>query len=324
MKILFICPDWLGFATPIFDELQRQGHEVTYLNSREIGYFKYWSKSQHALNAVSRIFSKQSLRSRHVKWSTKRFLDGFCIGRNFDLTIFTDLNDIDDEHFAIVRQFSKRMVAIMWDSVGRRPSYLKRAETFDTIFAFDPEDVRQHGYKPITNYIGPSIEAFPLERKISGDLFTIFSFDNYRYHFLQRLLDANPTLKHRSIVVFEREKHARKAKDQRIENHQKPILGEALYPLISNYHAALDIGHKDQTGLSFRIFECLGHQQKLITTNHAIKETPLYSPENVYCLDMENPVIDPEFFKIPYKKMPPELVEYYQLKNWVHRVLDTK
>ena len=77
MKILFICPDWLGLATSITEELQAQGHEVTYLNSRDIGYFKYWSKSQHALNSVSRIFLKKSLKSKHVKWSTKRFLDGF-------------------------------------------------------------------------------------------------------------------------------------------------------------------------------------------------------------------------------------------------------
>ena len=79
----------------------------------------------------------------------------FCVGRNFDLTIFTDLNDLDDEHFEIFRGFSKRMVAVMWDSVGRRPSYLDRADKFDKIFAFDPEDVTQYGFEPITNYIGP-------------------------------------------------------------------------------------------------------------------------------------------------------------------------
>jgi hypothetical protein len=322
MKILFISFDWLGLATPIVEELQAQGHEVTFLDSRDVGHFEYWSNPQRLLNGLSRAFSKQSLKSRHIQWSEKRFLEGFCIGREFDLTIFTDPTDINDKYFEIFRGFSKRMVAVMWDSVGRRPKYLERAEKFDKVFAFDPEDVKQYGYAPITNYIAPSITPFTATRKLSGELFTIFAYNPTRYRFLQKILDTNPMLKQRFMVVFERERNARKATDERIEKQPEPILGNDLYALINNYCAVLDIGYEKQTGLSFRAFECLGHEQKLVTTNHAIKDTPLYSPENIYCLDIDNPVIEPAFFKTPYKKMPAELVEHYQLKNWTHRLLD--
>ena len=324
MKILLVSFDWLGLASPIVEELEAQGHEVTFLDSRDIGYFEYWNKPQRLLNACSRLFSSQSLKSRHIKWSERRFLEGFCVGRSFDLTIFTDPTDINDEYFEVFRQFSSRMVAIMWDSVGRRPKYLERAQRFDKVFAFDPVDVEQYGFAPITNYIAPSIKPFPSDRECSGELFTVMAYDRTRYEFLQKLLDANPALKYRFAVVFERRRNAKKATDPRIESLENPILGEDLYSIIAGYSAILDVGHQNQSGLSFRVFESLGHEQKLVTTNQAIKNTPLYVPENVYCVDVENPVIDPSFFQTPYKPMPRELVEYYQLSNWVRRLLETR
>jgi hypothetical protein len=82
----------------------------------------------------------------------------------------------------------------------------------------------------------------------------------------------------------------------------------------------LDLLRPNQTGLSFRVFEALAHQKKLITTNAAIKEYDFYNPNNIIIIDSGNVNIDPAFFKTPYKPLPEALYNKYTISNFVDTV----
>ena len=50
MRILFICPDWAGLATPIVKEMRRQGHNVTLLDHSDFSDFSYFNKTHRLLS----------------------------------------------------------------------------------------------------------------------------------------------------------------------------------------------------------------------------------------------------------------------------------
>ena len=75
-----------------------------------------------------------------------------------------------------------------------------------------------------------------------------------------------------------------------------------------------------QIGLTIRVFEALGAEKKLITTNTDIVNYDFYCEENIYVydgmFDLEAP-----FFKMPYKKIEQDIYEKYSLRNWLSILL---
>jgi hypothetical protein len=83
----------------------------------------------------------------------------------------------------------------------------------------------------------------------------------------------------------------------------------------------LDIHRDNQSGLSFRVFECMGLHKKLITTNFNVKEYDFYNENNILVIDANNPVIDADFFEKPYEEIPTEILEKYKLSGWVNEFI---
>ena len=93
---------------------------------------------------------------------------------------------------------------------------------------------------------------------------------------------------------------------------------------VNNYiHSAkllLDISRKEQKGLTFRVFESLGLEKKLITTNSDIKNYDFYNPNNILIINEECPAIPLDFFNNEYQAIPELILKKYTLSNWVDAV----
>ena len=108
----------------------------------------------------------------------------------------------------------------------------------------------------------------------------------------------------------------------RVEVITKPVVGEALQAISSAYRAILDVGYASQQGLSFRFFEALAQQQKLVTNNASVKAYPFFNSQNIHCLDEAALAIPPAFFTTPYQALPEELIRPYRLPSWVSNLLE--
>ncbi|MGE4514729.1 MAG: hypothetical protein AB7E26_13095, partial [Chryseobacterium sp.] len=72
-----------------------------------------------------------------------------------------------------------------------------------------------------------------------------------------------------------------------------------------------------QNGLTIRTFEVLASGKKLITTNSDITNYPFYSPENILVIDRENIQMNPEFFKIDFKKLNQDVLYKMSLDSFI-------
>ena len=91
--------------------------------------------------------------------------------------------------------------------------------------------------------------------------------------------------------------------------------------MIYSSMAMLELRQKKQGGLSFRAIEALGMKKKLITTCMEIKEYDFYDENNILVISEDNPIIDVDFFKTPYKEIDKKTYEKYSLDSWVRQVL---
>ena len=85
--------------------------------------------------------------------------------------------------------------------------------------------------------------------------------------------------------------------------------------------AVVDFAQFEHYGLSFRIFDALRFDKKLITTNKHILETDLYHPDRVFVWDGGNLDALPEFLARPYQQPDPEIKAYYSFTQWLNRLL---
>jgi hypothetical protein len=86
----------------------------------------------------------------------------------------------------------------------------------------------------------------------------------------------------------------------------------------------LDLMRCGQSGLSFRIFEAMALEKKIVTNNASIKEYDFYNPQNILILNSDFSNLTSEFFNSPYVKMPDEIYQKYTLEAWVEKVFELK
>src|SRR5690606_22427697 len=82
----------------------------------------------------------------------------------------------------------------------------------------------------------------------------------------------------------------------------------------------LDIQKENQEGLSFRVFEALGYEKKLITTNKDIVNYDFYNPNNILIIDRENPHIPKTFLDSSYSTVSENIIKKYRRESWIQQV----
>ncbi len=101
------------------------------------------------------------------------------------------------------------------------------------------------------------------------------------------------------------------------------MLTDELEQNIREAKAVLDIGQGQQlqSGLSFRVYEALGFEKKLITTNSTISKYDFFNKKNIQILDASLKIED-SFFVTPYEKPDNKVLQKYTLSSWVKNVID--
>ena len=98
------------------------------------------------------------------------------------------------------------------------------------------------------------------------------------------------------------------------------INAKDLYKIYDKSKVLVDYTADDQTGLTMRTIESLGHRCKLITNNKKIMESDIYRYGNIYIYDMNNFNIPIDFIESSYKDLPESMTHYYSLSGWVESI----
>ena len=103
---------------------------------------------------------------------------------------------------------------------------------------------------------------------------------------------------------------------------KEQIQVDKVADLIKKSKIIIEVQRKEQIGLSFRVFEALGHHKKLVTTNADVVNYDFYNPQNILVVDEDNIQIPDDFVTSEYIPIDDNILDQYRLKHWVKRVFE--
>jgi hypothetical protein len=314
MKITIISFDNWGFNNHIATALKKDGHSVRHINFSTFTY-KYPNILFRYYNFVLKTIFKKNIKNIHYgKEILKRLKENNEV-QDIILTIKADF--IDPKSILEFKKYTKKSIAYFNDGTSRCPKIIRVIPNFDEVYSFEKEDCEKYNLKFMTNWIYP-IQSKP-KQSIDYQIFNISSKDK-RSPIISKITTV---LKKKNInykvIVFDTEN---KDRDPNIEYTTKHIPLSEVNNYIHNAQVLLDINRKGQKGLTFRVFESLGLEKKLITTNTDIKNYDFYNPKNILIIDEKNPNIPLDFFNNEYDKIPEEVLKKYTIEGWITQVLN--
>ncbi len=313
-QLLFIAPDYYGFNEVVSDGLKKYS-DYTVIDINATLPFQYKNIGERIYNFFLKFFLKKNIKNirkgRHIRETISQY-------NKFDLLVVNrpDVLDIDDLKLALRK--SKRSVCLLWDSIEKIPTQEQYLSFFDKILSFDPEDCESFGFTPITNFYFKNEKT----ENVEYDIALLMTYDN-------RIQDA--------IKIFQYfNKQGIKAK-AKIFTHQPQLIQENLprgmevihqiipfkkaYEYYLDCKAILDIAHPHQRGLSFRPFEAIGLQKKLVT-NANLRHTDFYNENNIHIIEnIDNIQIPKMFFENSYNEINAEVKEKYFIKQWIQTII---
>ena len=221
----------------------------------------------------------------------------------------------------------QQMVNYQWDGLARFPAIWQCIPEFDRFYVFDSDDLAHPPYHflPATNFyfdhdldtLPPTNSSFYFTGTHQANRAAIIT--NFAYYAEQ----AQWELDFRLVWAHNRDlKQARQAYP--CPNIQITHRGDSFQ---NNLHRAkqakvlVDFVTDAHKGLSFRTFEALGYQKKLITTNPHTMDYDFYHPNNIYILTPNNLDGIPAFLHTPYHTLANDIREKYSFGNWIKYVL---
>ncbi|WP_205409198.1 hypothetical protein, partial [Vibrio gazogenes] len=273
---------------------------------------------------MSKLYSKLSglnYKHKQTEVQIEQMLTSFFIGRDkYDVVIMTDPNLFNRHHLEILKSNTATLVATLWDSLRKSPDNADNLDMFDFVFSYDDIDCKESGFIKINNYLDPTWNAIFHYDECKYDLFSIMYFTKERYQHVRKILDANPWLNPNIIFYCDHPRKMNYIKDHRIKSTDKLILGEDLARCISESKGILDVLQGEQSGLSFRIYESIGYQRKLVTTNSYIRNYDIYNPNNIAIIK-DDYKIQNDFFNKPYESIDSDVIYKYTLEQWVKKIM---
>lgn len=344
-SILFIYKPWIknseGLHQPIVEHLKKLGLKVDFLDLENYPAFK----NNYLPDKIRNIFERKFKNNNHYillaqknqqnKFNLEQLLKLKKDNKFYDFVLILKPDEYTPKFIKEAKSLGKITAGYIWD--GIRPYFLKSLyesrNLFDYLYSFDNDDIVKYKDLNLTflsNFYFPEDDRNNYAEK-SLDLFYIGAIggrtQNQRRDLqLAKVLKFFP--KNTEVKLF-LEKHNFLKEEERISHPQIEYITEYIsyaetMEKVKTSKIVLDIRKKHHIGLSFRFFECMYYEVKLITDNETVKNYDFYRPENILVVDFDNienyQTEIEKFISLPYQELPKEIFEKYSIKNWIKYV----
>jgi hypothetical protein len=314
MKITLISLDNWGFNKHIAEVLVKKGHIVNQIdfNSFKYKYPNFWIR---VYNFFLKIISKKNMKNIYYGKEILRQLELLREKQDIILTIKADF--IDPEYLKEFKKYTYKSIGFFNDNTIRCPKIIPAIPLFDQVFSFEKEDCEKYKLRFAPNWIYLQNKV-QNKRVFKYEIFNISSKDG-RLSILSKIaknLKSN-NINYKFMVLDK----GNQSDNGEIEFFSEKISLKEVSNLIDESKTLLDINRKGQNGLTFRVFESLGLEKKLITTNLDIKNYDFYNSNNILIIDENNPIIPVDFFENEYEEIPKKILQKYTLDGWADRVI---
>lgn len=327
--VILAMPPIFNIYQAIADNLRFHGFEVVELiyEEQKFTYANFWEW-------LKKLYYRNLLRRREYKKIQlfKPYLPGFMekldrIEGQADYCLMIWPGVFPSFFIQTLRDKSRLMVHYNWETLEFLEHEFYKIRYFDKFLFFDPYDIGKRPefsdrLIPITSFW---FDCYPQNEQPDGSLFFIGS------HAKQRIDDIRlfyRTAKETGLPVdfhigAEDPEKARQELGLPDINYfafaDAMSYRDNLY-MVRKAGILVDFLNNKHYGLSLRIFEAIGYDKKLITTNPTVVHYDFYRPDNIFVWNGSNTDELKSFMQRPYSPLPPELKHKYSFENWMRFV----
>src|SRR4030095_3635940 len=321
-NIFLITPNYMDYSdiirSGISDYLGAETHLIT-TTGNDMNFIY-----RNSFHRVQNFFSKLVLKKNQKKiFYSKAIKEKLEIifekhSRFDDILILRP--DLIKEHLPFIKSHGRRLIAYFWDSFSRIPEGKETIQFFDKFFSFELKDVKNHQLLFLPNFYSPDIV---ITNNVSThfDLSYVASYDD-RLDILERILVALRPLDLKTNINIIATKSAGAKNEKNITWLTDVLPRKETIRIMSDSSVLLDIAQPKQEGLSFRIFEAMKLEKKIITTNRSVITYDFYNSKNIFVWENENTIPTREFFTTPYSRLLVEILNKYSLQKWISTIFE--
>ena len=315
-RILIIMHNYAGISDLIKKNLE-------YLNYNNVDFLLYSDEKFRYKNwreQLNNIYRKTVLGDKKYKEILRKaFIENTLREKAKRLpeyeTILVMTTDFFSEEFlSIIRTKTKKLVGNHWDGLSRTPDVYPKLKFFDKFFVFDKNDVdEKKNIFFLTNFFF-NFEEEKTQPIIKNDVFYIGTYVEQRFKTLKEF-SAILSLKKISqkILLFSWDK---REPEGEINFTNQFLTYDENMSWVKSSKALLDLKLKEHNGLSFRFFEALKYEKKLITDNPDVKNYDFYRQENIFIIGEDSEGNLNNFIENPYQEIPAEIKNKYSFESW--------
>ena len=294
-------------------------------------FFESWDQPfKHSFkNKLKNLFHRNILRNKnYINLLKQEQYNRFCknciqnfekrFPETFDYCIIFRADRLPKFLIEYLNKKSIKIIAYQYDSLSISEKILEYKKDIDTIFVFDPDDLRYaaNNLAFTTNY------HFNISSNKSQTYFMYYlgMWQASRFQKLSNLLKNTERNKLKNKIYL--------SDNKEISNNEEISITKTHIPYkeylkdIMLASVLIDIKLEVHNGLSFRFFEALNLKKKIITNNHSIKNYNFYHPDNIFVTDFETFDGLEEFIQKPYHPVHEDIVQMYSLENWIKNIFD--
>ena len=306
-KIAILSQITFGYMEFVVDKLnQTEDVDLTYINIYSIP-FKYKNIFSRIGNFFSKLFLNKGLKDKNRTNYIKNIIskNGF-----FDQILVVGPDNFQEEALIYLRRNTHEMNCFLWDGFDNYNKPKSTLLLFDEVFSYDRKDAAKYNFTFLTNYI------YDNEIKNIEPTQTVFNISTYdkRFRFLEKIANYLE-VKNISFLFITRKNKKGNHKLIKIVDQYMPL--HEVKKIIASSSILVDIQKDNQSGLSFRVFEALGYQKKLITSNADIVNYDFYDKNNIWVISETDFEIPTAFFETDYSEIRPEILDKYTLSSWM-------
>lgn len=321
--IVLGAPKHFNFDKVIERELRGLGFSTV-----NISFYNANFKYKHLLQRLECFFCRDFLgmddyKSRLRFKASQKWLEGMLEKTpqaDYALLIRPDVYSVD--FINSLRMKAKKLIGYQWDGLDRYPHVHQRIGLFDRFFVFDGEDLGVQSVLPITNYYLEAIsEHLRYDKTFKSDVLYTGTYSRHHIDLLGRLI-TNCRVLGQNVHYHLHHKRKTYIEEYDLRTNTRTLDYAQNVKYAFNTKIILDFVNPSHRGLSFRFFEALRFEKKIITTNSQVKQYDFYHPNNVLVWENNNIEELEEFIHKPYVPLPEKISNKYSFRNWLQYALD--
>ncbi len=275
--------------------------------------YRYKNKRERVRNFLSKILLSKNVKELYHYRIIEERLD--ILQDKYDLIFIIRPDLLSNNSLLSLKSKTNNFIAYYWDSVVFFPRKNEIIHFFDKVYSFDNQDCKENGFEFLTNFYYYEPEPVETDKMV----FSISHLEKRRF---QLFNEMGKFLEENHITFrFLTKQSKNKLKSPYIEYLEETIPYAEMLQLLNHYEVILDIAKPLQNGLSFRIFESMGMNKKIITNNRSVMEYDFYNPNNILVVDFDNLTIPKSFFETPFEPIDEVIKQKYHLRSFVKTVV---